>query len=504
MSKKQPKLPEQKRPAATGSGQAGFPAVGTTLASYKYDAFSSLKAQPTVQAGKHSRIRVRFTWRRLLVALAVVILVVGGWLGGKFIYNAAQIFRGNVFNVLSTTRLKGEDRGRVNVLLAGNSIDDPGHGGAELTDSIMLVSIDTKDNSAMMLSIPRDLWVDIPGDGHAKINEAYVTGTRQGFSESDYPAGGMGLLQKVVEENLGVPIDYYGLINYSAFRDMVNAVGGIDVTINSSDSRGLYDPNIAKADGGPLKLSNGTHHLDGQTALNLARARGESFYSYGFPQSDFDRTAHQRLMLIALKNKITSTGVLANPVKLSNLMDSLGKNVTTNFTLSEIRRLYSIGTKIDGSNILSLSLNNANGKNLLRSYTTYSGGSALIPAAGLDDFSEIQLYLKKVMSNDKVAKENASVVVLNATDEYGLAGKNAKMLEAKGMTIATVADADKVSTTSSIIDNSKGQKPATKKLLETLYGSNVSTSSSYSSRYKADFIIIVGTDKTTAKTTAKS
>src|SRR5665647_398363 len=85
-------------------------------------------------------------------AVAVVLLVIGGWIGYKFISNALKATNGNLFGLLAATKLNGESTGRVNILIAGNSADDPGHGGANLTDSIMIVSLNTTNNSAYMLS----------------------------------------------------------------------------------------------------------------------------------------------------------------------------------------------------------------------------------------------------------------------------------------------------------------------------------------------------------------
>lgn len=479
----------------------GFPDVGTTLPTYPRGTFGELpppveKPVATKTPGRFHRLKSKITLKRSAIVLAIILLLVGGWLSSKFVYNLSKVFRGNVFSVLSTTKLRGEDVGRVNILLAGNSSDDPGHQGAALTDSIMIVSIDTKDNTAFMLSVPRDLWVDIPGYGHAKINEAYPDGESGNFNQAGYFPGGMGLLQQVIQQNFGLTLNYYALIDYSAFRDAVNAVGGVQVNIQSPDPRGLYDPSIDYATNGPLvKLTNGVHTLNGQQALDLARARGDSYYSYGFPQSDFDRTQHQRQLLVALKDKALSTGVLANPVKLSSLSDAIGKNVKTDFSLSEVRRAYDLSKNISSSKIQSLSLNNADGTDLLTSYTSYSGESALIPAAGLDDFSQIQQYLKKVTSNDPVVKESASVVVLNATNANGVATKASKVLAAKGLNVSAVGDATANQTTSTIIDNSKGQKPATKKYLESLYGNQITTTNPYANTYSADFIVIIGSDK---------
>jgi polyisoprenyl-teichoic acid--peptidoglycan teichoic acid transferase len=485
-----------KRPSSNTRSRP-FPGVGMTLPTYSVGQ-PTFRARTTPLPAKVKKRR--FSRKKILIMLVVVVGLLGLWLGGKFIYNAARIFQGNIFSALTTTKLNGEDKGRVNILLAGNSSDDPGHQGANLTDSIMILSIDTKDNTAFMLSVPRDLWVNIPGYGHHKINEAYNDGEDGNFNQSGYPDGGMGMLEKVIETNMGIDINYYSLINYNAFRQAVDAVGGIDVTINSPDSRGLYDPNIARADGGPLRLTNGPHHLDGRTALNLARARGDSYYSYGFPASDFDRTEHQRQMLLALKSKMFSSGVIANPVKISSLMDALGSNVTTDLKLSEVRRLNDLGKKIGNSNIKSVSLNSADGKNLLSSYTSSRGESALIPAEGVDDFSAIQQFVKKLTSNSPIIKENASILLLNGTDTYGLAGKNSTVLRAKSLNVVSTGDANGVVATTQIINNVGTAKPATLALLTRTYGSNVVTTNPYKGTYDADFVIVLGNDQLTNST----
>lgn len=459
--------------------------------------------KPAKDGKKHRRLVPSFvTWRKTLMAGLIIILAIGGWLGFKFVYNAAKTFHGGLFSVLSSPRLDGEDVGRVNILVAGNSTDDAGHNGARLTDSIMIISLDTKNSTAYMMSVPRDLWVNIPGYGHAKINEAYVDGQNDSFKEDGYFPGGMGLLQQVIEENFNVNLNYYALVNYTALKDMVNAVGGINYTVKSSDSRGLYDPSIDWTTHGPLvKLSNGTHVLNGQQALDLARARGDAYGSYGFPASDFDRTNNQREELLALKSKITTTGTLANPAKISSLLDAIGTNVNTDFTLGEVRRAYDIGKGV--SNVQSVGLNSVHGKNMLTSYTTPLGQSALIPAAGLDDFSDIQAAIKQLTSTNPITREGANVVVLNATDITGVASKAAKLLKAKGVAVSATGDATTSQATSTIIDLSEGKMLGTKKLLQSLYGTSIATTSPYSSiYYDADFIVLVGANHAIPATTA--
>ncbi len=489
--------------------QAGqFPSVGMTLRSYQYNSEDkhNLSGQPTlVKGGRWRRWLHKVTLKRSVITLAVIILLTGGWLGGKFIYDTHKIFGGSIFSLLHSTKLKGEDNGRVNILLAGNSADDPGHDGADLTNSIMILSIDTRDNKMFMLSIPRDLWVETDNSGYQKINDVYVDGQTNNFSQSGYPNGGMGELEQVINQDFGINIDYYALIDYSALKDAVNAVGGITVNIQSSDPRGLYDPSIDYATHGPLvKLTNGEHLLDGEQALDLARARGDAYGSYGFEGSDFERTQNQRLMLVALKSKAESVGVLSNPVRLSSLFDAIGNNVTTDLNLSEVHRAYDLTKNISGNNIQSLSLNQANGKNLLASYEAPDGESALIPAAGLNDYGAIQAYINQITSFDPVVQEGASVVVLNGTNTSGLAAQVKSKLTAQSINVSQIGDAGTLDqTTTAIIDVSDGKDPATKAELIKLFGAHVTTQNPYAGIYNTDFIVVAGTDQLSSTTTSQ-
>lgn len=370
-----------------------------TLPNQSYASRASSRRPARPKKAKAAKPRWKRIAKRIAVALIVLVLLTGGYLGYKFIRDFGW---NNILGLFHHTTLKGEDVGRVNILLAGYSADDPGHSGGQLTDSIMLVSIDTKNNKAFMLSIPRDTYVNIPGNGYAKINEAYEDGQAEHFSQSGYASGGMGLLEETVSQKFNVPIDYYALVDYTAFRDSVNAVGGITVNIQSDDPRGLYDPSVDFVTHGPLvDLTNGPHTLNGEQALDLARARGDSYGSYGFPQADFDRTQHQRQMLVALVAKAKTVGVLANPIKVGDLFDAISKNVQTDFHLNEARRLNELMQKIPLSTITSASLNSANyngqkNYDLLQSYATPYGQSALIPAAGIDNYSQIQSYINQL------------------------------------------------------------------------------------------------------------
>lgn len=195
----------------------------------------------------------------ILTFLTIAILSVLGimfWNIVNFSSASSKLFgTPNVLGVFPFSRLDKSDD-RVNLLIVGYSADNDGHAGAELTDSILLLSYNTANNTGYMLSIPRDMYVDIPEYGMAKINEAYQAGERSDFSDPLYPNGGMGLLRKTVTDTFGVDIHYHALVNYAAVRETVDALGGISVDVKSSDSRGLYDPNFQPHEGGPLELPN--------------------------------------------------------------------------------------------------------------------------------------------------------------------------------------------------------------------------------------------------------
>jgi LCP family protein required for cell wall assembly len=443
--------------------------------------------------------KVRRNWKQIMKRTAMVtgamVVLVGGFLGYKLYKNTSKVFNGNIFGLFSNTKLKGEDKGRVNIMITGTSEDDPGHSGAMLTDSIMIASIDPVNNTGFLISVPRDLWVDYGTDScslgnEGKINAVYECGEDVKFHEDGFPDGGVGLMEKVIERDFGLDINYYVKINYTAFRDAVNSVGGIDVTIKTNDSRGLYDGNIGKWEGGPLKLPNGNVHLDGQTALNLARARCDTV-CYGFTRGDFDRTEHQRMMLLALKDKALSVGTLSNPAKISSLLDSVGNNVKTDFQVNELRRLYDISKQIQNQNLKSVGLADDDVK--LVTTANINGTSAVRPVAGIDDFSQIKSYLKRLTSNDPVAKEGATVVVLNGSNIDGLARKKADELAEKGITVKAVATTTNHPAT--IVATLNNQKTATSSYLGQKFGVAPTTDTTgipEASSYNADFVIILG------------
>ncbi len=331
---------------------------------------------------------IRHHYKKMIAGLLVAVLAVGGYVVYG-LYNKADAAlasvtktgsNAKVTDLLTPQPLDGESTGRVNILIAGNSADDPGHGGAQLTDSIMVASYELSTKKLTLISVPRDLWVDYNGS-YMKINAVY-------------PQGGMVGLQSVVEQVTGMTINHRVLINYAAFKQMIDAVGGIDVTIDSSDPRGIYDPMIG------FQIANGVQHLDGTQALLLARSRNDPTYdgriAYGLPNGDFDRQMYQRKILQALLTKLTTATNLINPTTLPEILDSFTGNVTTNMTAGQLRRLYDLSKQVSATD--SVSIRGTDNNLLLANYTSYDGQSALTPAAGVGAYADIQQYVASLMT----------------------------------------------------------------------------------------------------------
>lgn len=317
-----------------------------------------------------------------------------GWNGYNVAKASEKMFgTGNLTRFLVPARLANES-GRVNILLVGYSEDDPGHAGAELTDSILVLSLDTEKKTGYMLSIPRDLYIDISGYGTAKINEAYQAGEHSKFKENGYPDGGIGLLQKTISKKFDMEFHYYALINYGTVKDIVDALNGITVEIDSKDPRGIYDPNFKKNEGGPLKLKNGRQEINASQALRLTRARGSTFGSYGLSQSDFDRTKNQQAVIKGIKEKLTWT-ILLDPRENPVIFNAFADNIKTNVKLNEVVPLYRLFNDISVDKLHSAGFRDDK-INLLASYTTPTGQSALIPNGGVNNYAEIQKYIKNL------------------------------------------------------------------------------------------------------------
>jgi len=389
--------------------------------------------------------------------------------------------------------LKGYADGRINILLLG--IGGKGHPGQNLTDTIMIVSLNTRTNQVALYSIPRDMYVDIADStSRAKINTIYQIGL--GDMKND-PASGVNLIVKTVEELTAQKINYYAILNFGGFEKIINTLGGINIV----NERDIYDPsypgpNYSYA---PFRLEKGFHHLDGATALKYARER------HNDPEGDFGRAKRQQQVLQSAKNKIFSAGTFLNPIEVNNLLDALGNNIVTNAAPAEIVSFLKLAQKMDTQNINNVVLDAWNKDSLLK-IVHINNFSALVPRVG--NLSEIQELAQNVFDLNilkrrraEIEKENASIVLINGSG-------NAKILTAIKKLLSVNLDYKNVAVASAgkfiydktiVYDLGNGARPFTLDELATKLPATVSyligaDIQKLAGSQKTDMILVIGKD----------
>jgi LCP family protein required for cell wall assembly len=251
------------------------------------------------------------------------------------------------------------DTERKNILLMG--IDRrPGEPFISRTDTMMLMSIDPETNRAAILSIPRDLYVVLPGRGRDRINTAFVYG-----STGNNPAGGALLAMQTIEYNLGVPVDHYVLVDFSAVIKGIDAIGGIDVYVPTT----INDPSFPDMNYGfdPLFIPAGQQHFNGLTALQYARTRHQD--------NDFYRARRQQQVVLAVRDKVLSMGIGDLLRQAPFLYQQVSEGIRTDLSLQEIVELVRAASDIPGENIRNEVLD----QNYVSSYSTETGASVLVP-----------------------------------------------------------------------------------------------------------------------------
>jgi LCP family protein required for cell wall assembly len=261
---------------------------------------------------------------------------------------------------------------RINLLLLGYG--GPGHDGPYLTDSIMLLSIQPSMHEAIMISLPRDLWVKIPalprnGYMNGKLNSAFAIGT----DHRNYPnvrsdwkkdTGGGDLAAATVSQVTGQPIDYWVGVDFKAFRDVVNALGGVRVAVPTT----LDDPYFPAGESTGMMhvhIDAGWQQFDGERALEYARSRETT--------SDFDRSRRQQLVILAVRQRVFSLNMIP---KLLSLLGALQDNVRTNLRPAEMQQLADLAGRIKDQDIRRVAIDTSN---LLRSGYSSNGQYVLQP-----------------------------------------------------------------------------------------------------------------------------
>ncbi|MFA6017701.1 MAG: LCP family protein [Patescibacteria group bacterium] len=404
--------------------------------------------QPSpILSERHARSKISSVTKALSVG-AMLFVVIAAFASTKITHTTAEEPEAaNGFSLFSSLRrlvvapekaLSGEDGDRVNVLLLG--VSGAGHAGPQLTDTMILASYKPSTNEVGMISIPRDLTVEIPGYGYRKINAVNA------LAEMNESGSGVTAAANTVQTIFGQTVDYAVRVDFNGFEEIVDDIGGIDVYIDQSFTDTTYPIDDVECNVTTVSFSEGWAHMDGKTALQFARSRhGDSGEG-----SDFARAARQQKILLAVKDRALSLNVLLNPAKLNNIISTIRKNVSTDMSLWEMMRLAEYVPKIDRNALATRVLDTAPGSPL---YSTMINGAYVILPRN-EDWSDLKLIAKNIfddkpmvtsqeaaLPSSPTGSDGVRIEIQNGTPTFGLAARTAELLESSGFTIALVSNA---------------------------------------------------------------
>jgi LCP family protein required for cell wall assembly len=369
--------------------------------------------QKTTQAEKWVKSHLFLSLVMLILGVLTLKGVVGAIRTGHP-FSMKQIFISAIGSGLET-----DDYGHTNILLLG--VGGEGHDGANLTDTMMVASIDDADGTVSLLSVPRDLYIAESDVGWGtRINSIY----QYIYDEDEDSVAAEASLEKEMEELLGIDIQYYAKIDFKGFVEIVDAIGGITVTVPET----INDESYPATDGSlelydPFYLTAGEQELDGETALKYARSR------HSTAGGDFDRAKRQQQVIEAIKDKALSLGVLANPSKIKNIYYAISSNFETNLSLSNMLTLVDQSGDFEDDSIASAVFSDAayqTGGFLYTPEREEGDPFYLEPYTG--DFSELQQFAQLFFYHPNVVQDQIPVMVLNGTKEESMAGLTKMML----------------------------------------------------------------------------
>ncbi len=372
---------------------------------------------------------------------------------------------------------------RVTVLIMGLDMRDWEAGEVPRSDTMILFTMDPVKKTAGMLSIPRDMWVNIPGYGYAKINQAYYFGELNRL-----PGGGPGLAVQTVEQFLGVPINYYAQVDFYAFVKFIDELGGLDINVEQDITIGrIGEP-------GQIFLKPGVQTLDGKEVLGYARAR----YTEG---DDFSRARRQQQVIMAIREQILTFNMLPTLIaKAPALYQDLSSGIRTNLNLQQVAQLAITASQIQEQNIRRAVIT----PDMVYMDTSPDGLSILVPIPDEIRMLRDQIFTSEgaaiiptsVPSSDNkelMKAEAARVSIQNGTTTEGLASRTAEWLRGEGVNIVEETNADNVyGATTIVVVN--GKPYTVRWLAETMGVSSSNIINRFDPNYGADVIVIVGND----------
>jgi LCP family protein required for cell wall assembly len=374
---------------------------------------------------------------------------------------------------------------RVTLLLMGLDYRDwLADEGAPRTDSMMLLTLDPVARTAGMMSIPRDLWVDIPGFEHNRINTAYSLG-----ESYTVPGGGPALAMHTVENLLGVPVQYYGVIDFHTFERLVDEIGGVNILVTQ-------DVKISPLGRESYLLWEGDRvHLDGPDTLAYARARKTE-------GGDFDRAKRQQQVALALRDTIFNLDMVPTlATKAPALYQELSSGIRTNLSLDQMVALGMMALQVPQGNIHKAVISPPDYVTL---ETLPDGAQVLKPVP--DRIRELrdQIFTNTSVVGPSVTAEDlgegarieaARISVRNGSGMEGLATQTAEYFKAQGLNVVEVGNADRLDYDKSILMVQNATYPYAVRFLASLLSlSQSQILYPVTSNPEVDVIVVLGYD----------
>lgn len=372
---------------------------------------------------------------------------------------------------------------RISMLVMGLDYRDWTAGeGPPRTDTMILLTIDPIHRTAGMLSIPRDLWVNIPGFDYGRINTAYQLGEAYKL-----PGGGPALAAETVEGLLGVPVDYYAQIDFGAFVRFIDEIGGVEVEFTETIK---LDP---LGTGNTKKFKPGKYNLPGDLALAYVRLRKTE-------GGDFDRAQRQQQVIMAMRDQIKNHKLLPTLItKAPALYDELSSGIHTNMSLDQAIRLAWLASQIPvesikrgaiGTGQITFAKSPDGTQDVLKPITekiralrdeVFSEANPAQPLAASMDMTEL------------LQAEGARVKVLNGSSVPGLAAQTTDYLKSQGINVVETGNADAYSLNTEITFHT-GKPYTLKFLVDLMKISNFRIRHFFDPTSPADIILVVGDD----------
>jgi LCP family protein required for cell wall assembly len=350
-------------------------------------------------------------------------------------------------------------RDRVNILLLGiDKRDDEPFNGTR-SDTVMIASIDPVTKSAALVSLPRDLWVQIPNYGPQRINVAHAV-------------GGPDLVQRTVTANFGIPIQYYARVDFRAFEELVDTVGGVMIDVD----RAVKDDEYPTEDYGYQRIyfAPGPQLLDGKRALQYARSRHGS--------NDFSRSRRQQTVIVALRERALQLNMLS---KAPSMVGIVQKHLSTDLSPVQLLSLARLISEVDRGRIGNLVIDTTN---CARGFTM-NGADLLATDPGC-----VKREIDSTFRLSAHPELKARVEVLNGSATARLGQRAADYLAAQGFNVVKIGDAERSDYRSSVVQVLTADRRAAEALATTLRMPVTAISDLPTPNAVADIRIVVGND----------